>query len=1040
MASVTQSVTNYLGGVSNQPDDKKLTGQVRQAINAYPDPTFGLTKRPGFKYLTELKDGVPTGGSAFDNTDLDNAKWFYYNRDADEKYVGCIVGKSTSTYGEIHIWNTTDNNKCAVTYGTNAREYLGKSSGTVTLSDGTNATEVAATNASDYDIITIRDSSIIVNKQKYVLQTAAPAYTANKQGTVRIHLVEYGAEYSIKIASTESSPVFTTFTSTINTRSGDEFTNAADTSSNTSSAEGKLDAKEILTSLRTLILAGGDGSPGAVSGFGSAQVKIIGTSLEIDYTGSGGFILSVEGGVGGESLTSYQDSVDGITELAGRSEHGRVVRIQNTSAATDTYFTRFVANDGESGEGVWEETIGPGVSTGLDTSTMPHQLFCSAKNTFSFSRLDGSVAANKKVLTERLVGDAVSNSNPTFVDNKIQQSFYYNNRLGFLTEDNVSMSQAGEFFNFYMVTAQTATDADPIDISCSSTRPAVLHGIIPTAGGLLLFSQNQQFVMFSSEGNLTPSTALIRGISNYRMDSKIDPVDTGTVVNFVSKTHETAGFTRVFGMLPQSNGQAPKVVDVGRVVAEYIPATITALTASPQNSFIAMYGTGTDKIYFYRTYSDGERDIMQSWFNWQCPGNTHFVEVDSDTMYTVIKTGTGSSARYNLCSATMTQTPEETIITTAEGQQVNPHMDFYIAASSVKSREVKTLTIAAGGSGYSSPPTLAIAAPPDGGVQATATCTVNAGAINAVTITNCGSGYAVAPTVTISGGGGSSGSITAAVDSYDGSRCYIPYSDVTTLTPVIVIAGAVTNFSGTTQSGFTINPDRATDGDGTYFKVPDKDLYSQAANIYVGYKYNYDITLPKIYYYKDPDKKLSDYTAALTIARCKFSVGQSSVVGFKLKRKGVQAATQSFTGDGSTTAFSPDFTVKDKADVIVKKNGAKQLLTTDYTIADHATNSDQITVTFVTAPAAASTAANVTTAADSVEIYVDEWYTLQPTQDANYYLGDDVPIETQNVFTVPIHQRSDNYTLRVFSDSPFPIALTSMAWEGQYSPRFYRRT
>ena len=167
---------------------------------------------------------------------------------------------------------------------------------------------------------------------------------------------------------------------------------------------------------------------------------------------------------------------------------------------------------------------------------------------------------------------------------------------------------------------------------------------------------------------------------------------------------------------------------------------------------------------------------------------------------------------------------------------------------------------------------------------------------------------------------------------------------------------------------------------------------------------------------------------------------RSSVVGFKLKRKGVQAATQSFTGDGSTTAFSPDFTVKDKADVVVKKNGAKQTIVTDYTIADHASNPDQITVTFGSAPAAASTAANVTTAADSIEIYVDNWYTLQPTQDANYYLGDDVPLETQNVFTVPIHQRTDNYTLRVFSDSPFPLALTAMAWEGNYSPRFYRRT
>ena len=72
MAAVTQTIDNYLGGVSNQPDDKKMPGQVKEAINAYPDPTFGLQKRPGLKFLKELTDG----SSAFDNNDLDTAKWF----------------------------------------------------------------------------------------------------------------------------------------------------------------------------------------------------------------------------------------------------------------------------------------------------------------------------------------------------------------------------------------------------------------------------------------------------------------------------------------------------------------------------------------------------------------------------------------------------------------------------------------------------------------------------------------------------------------------------------------------------------------------------------------------------------------------------------------------------------------------------------------------------------------------------------------------------------------------------------------------------
>ena len=84
--------------------------------------------------------------------------------------------------------------------------------------------------------------------------------------------------------------------------------------------------------------------------------------------------------------------------------------------------------------------------------------------------------------------------------------------------------------------------------------------------------------------------------------------------------------------------------------------------------------------------------------------------------------------------------------------------------------------------------------------------------------------------------------------------------------------------------------------------------------------------------------------------------------------------------------------------------------------------------------------ANTATDADQIEIYIDPWYDIQPVQDNNYYLADDVPMTEQNVFTVPLHQRTDNFALRVFSDSPFPVSLTSMMWEGYYSPRFYRRT
>ena len=60
-----------------------------------------------------------------------------------------------------------------------------------------------------------------------------------------------------------------------------------------------------------------------------------------------------------------------------------------------------------------------------------------------------------------------------------------------------------------------------------------------------------------------------------------------------------------------------------------------------------------------------------------------------------------------------------------------------------------TVAITSGGASYTQPPTLIVSNPPVGGVPATMTCTLTAGAISAVTVTNQGAGYLVAPTVTV---------------------------------------------------------------------------------------------------------------------------------------------------------------------------------------------------------------------------------------------------------------------------------------------------
>jgi len=71
------------------------------------------------------------------------------------------------------------------------------------------------------------------------------------------------------------------------------------------------------------------------------------------------------------------------------------------------------------------------------------------------------------------------------------------------------------------------------------------------------------------------------------------------------------------------------------------------------------------------------------------------------------------------------------------------------------------LNLTAGGTGYTSAPTVAITG--GGGTGATATASVSGGAVTGFTITNPGTGYTSAPTVGLTGGAGTGAAATAVV-------------------------------------------------------------------------------------------------------------------------------------------------------------------------------------------------------------------------------------------------------------------------------------
>lgn len=88
-----------------------------------------------------------------------------------------------------------------------------------------------------------------------------------------------------------------------------------------------------------------------------------------------------------------------------------------------------------------------------------------------------------------------------------------------------------------------------------------------------------------------------------------------------------------------------------------------------------------------------------------------------------------------------------------------PYKEQYDVQQAAVAGTIESIVVTAGGSGYSSAPTVTITGD---GTGATATATVTAGAVTAITVTNVGSGYTQV-SVALSGGGGSGATVKAIV-------------------------------------------------------------------------------------------------------------------------------------------------------------------------------------------------------------------------------------------------------------------------------------
>jgi len=186
MTSITQTIPNYNGGISQQPDELKVPGQVKDALNVLPDLTHGLLKRPGGKLVASLSDN----GTAALNSQT-NGKWFHYYRDEAEQYIGQI-----SRTGDINVWRCSDGASMTVNYD----------SGTATALTN----YLTHTDDADIQTLTLNDFTYFANRTKTVAMSNTVEPVRPAEAFLELRKVAYASQYAINLYDdTTTQSVFT---------------------------------------------------------------------------------------------------------------------------------------------------------------------------------------------------------------------------------------------------------------------------------------------------------------------------------------------------------------------------------------------------------------------------------------------------------------------------------------------------------------------------------------------------------------------------------------------------------------------------------------------------------------------------------------------------------------------------------------------------------------------------------------------------------------------------------------------------------------
>lgn len=574
---INSSIPNLIGGVSQQPELLRLPSHVRGQLNASSSPARGLSKRPPSVHMGSLP-AYPSG--TFGNVSIQ-----------DFGARGLYVFNIRPHTGVLEAWRPDgssvplyDRYGAALTTGTS---YLATMVPHLTVR-----------------LVKEADTLFLVNTEKVVGSTTSPAELTTWPSLLWVKAGNYGRTYKITFGALSAwyrtpdggAPSHSTLTTT------------------------DFIAEKLHAMLQGGTPGTGDGGSAWGTSFpaGAHPTAVRRGSVITIPTGNAEAVT--EDGAGGVALTYIYRSVRSVAELPSRNlPDGFQIKIEggDASAAGDHYL-KFFAYDN-----TFKEVRAPHeVKTYLDQATLPMTLV---------PYLSG-FQLGSPAWAGRLAGDSESNPLPQFVGQTINDLFFFQDRLGLVSGEGFSLSETGEYYNFFRTTTLDLLDSDPVTVTVNHPKISTLRHAVPFNKRLLFFSDAAQFELTFGDF-LSPKNAGSALVTEYASSPYVRPVGIGGSLYFpVDRGGNTAYFNYFVGGVEAQD----TAVEITHHVDRYIPQGVRHLVASPVTNMLFSVGVANSGyIYVHQFFQDGQQRIQSAWHRWQVGQDVLALMVRGDMLWLV---------------------------------------------------------------------------------------------------------------------------------------------------------------------------------------------------------------------------------------------------------------------------------------------------------------------------------------------------------------------------------------------------------------------